>query len=126
MFNDFWFKATLAVTEAVSKDLLIALHLTLDLLRDCLVLRMMLRDRTEGMSQHRIGDVGNELVAQIDRSPCDYSTGGILMMIEKTSQIYENLANDWSPTYTSNAKRDYLLDWARKARQDLAHIDIRS
>ena len=53
--NDFWFKAMLAVLKVVRNDLLIALHLSLDLVRDCCVLGMLLRDRAEGTS-HQVHD----------------------------------------------------------------------
>lgn len=121
MSNDFWFKGMLAVYKVVRNDLLIALHLILDLMRDCLVLRMMLRDREKGTCHHRIGGVGNELVAQMNSQPQDYSAGGILTMIEYYSQIFDNLAKEWSPAY--QAKRDPMLDWIRKAREYLSLED---
>ena len=59
----------------------------------------MLRDRTEGTHHHRIGGEGNELVAQMNTLPHDYSAGGILAIIEYYSQIFDNLAKEWSPNY---------------------------
>jgi hypothetical protein len=55
MSSGFWFKAVVAVTKVVRNDLLIALHLTLELLQECCVLGMMLRDRATGISYHRTG-----------------------------------------------------------------------
>ncbi len=48
MVEQFRFKGMLAVGKVVRTDLLIALHLALDLVRDCCVLGMMLRDRAAG------------------------------------------------------------------------------
>ena len=53
MSNDFWFKGTLAVYKVVRNDMLIATHLALDLMRDCLVLKMMLRDRTQTIREQQ-------------------------------------------------------------------------
>lgn len=64
MANRFWFKATIAVTKVVRNDLLIALHLSLDLARDCCVLAMLLRDRAAGTNYHRHGGIGNDFVGQ--------------------------------------------------------------
>jgi hypothetical protein len=117
--NDFWFKSTLAVTKVVRNDLLIALHLALDLMRDCLVLRMMLRDRAEGTCHHRTGGDGNELVAQMNAQLSNFSTAGILTMIEAASQKYEELAKEWSPGY--EAKRGPLSGLIRQAHEHLSH-----
>ena len=53
--EDFWFKAMLAAHKVARNDLLVALHLGLDLIRDCCVVAMMLRDRQEGTDHHRDG-----------------------------------------------------------------------
>ncbi len=116
--NDFRFKGMLAVYKVVRDDLLIALHLALDLMRDCLVLRMMLRDREKDTSHHRIGGTGNELVTQMNSHPQDYSAGGILAMIDYYSQIFDNLAKKWSPSY--QLKRDPLLVWSNLAKEYLS------
>lgn len=132
MSNDFWFKGMLAVYKVVRNDLLIALHLTLGMMQDCLVLRMMLRDRTDGTRYHRIGGDGNELVDQMNAQPHVYSAGGILAIIEYYSQIYDNLGKEWSTSYET--KRDPLLDWIKQVREQLSdqenlarkEFDIRS
>jgi hypothetical protein len=73
---------------------------------------------------HRIGGVGNELVAQINSQKSDHSAKGILTLIENQSQIYDELASVWSPDYL--AKRDSLWYWIKNAREYLTHTDIRS
>ena len=117
MANDFWFKGTLAVYKVVRNDLLIALHLALDLMRDCLVLKMMLRDRSAGKSHHRVGGPGNELVAQMNALTPGYSPAGILTMIQNASQIFEDLATEWQPGY--EAKRAPLLKWIEQAQTSI-------
>lgn len=120
MSNDFWFKGMLAVYKVVRNDLLIALHLTLDLARDCLVLKMMLRDRKTGTRHHRLGGDGNEMIAELPGQSAEYSSTGILKMIEEYSRIFDNLASEWSSSY--QAKRFPLLDWIKKAREDQTRI----
>lgn len=122
MSNAFWFKGMLTVYKVVRNDLLIALHLALDLMRDCLVLKMMIRDRAKGTRHHRIGGVENMFVTQLMAQPSDYTAQGILVMVERYSQIYENLAVEWSPDY--QVKREHLLDWTRQARGNLEQSDI--
>ena len=114
MSNDFWFKGILAVYKVVRNDLLIATHLALDLMRDCLVLRMMLRDRRQGSKHHRIGGVGNEFIDQMNTQPAEYSSNGILKIIENYSQFYDSLAKEWSSDY--EAKREPLVKWIEQAR----------
>jgi hypothetical protein len=117
MSNAFWFKGMLAVYKVVRNDFLIALHLALDLIRDCLVLRMMLRDRDEGTNHHRFGGVGNEFVAQMNLNSLDISAIGILEMIENSSQMFDDLAEEWSSDYLAN--RSPLLGWIKQARENL-------
>jgi len=112
--NDFWFKGSLAVYKIVRNDLLIAFHLALDLIRDCLVVKMMLRDRTEGTTRHRIGGLGNDLVAHLTAQPIDSSPGGLLALIESTSQSFETLVDEWSPEAAGKSRP--LLGWIRQAR----------
>ncbi len=59
LVNSFRFKGMLAVTKAARNDLLIAEHVALDLVRDCLLLAMWLRDRETGTVHHRDGHAGN-------------------------------------------------------------------
>jgi hypothetical protein len=59
MTNDFRFKGMLAVAKVARSDLLVALHLSLDLIRDCCVLAMQLRDWETGTDHHRTGDAAN-------------------------------------------------------------------
>ncbi len=56
MVHSFRFKSILAVSKkVVGGDLLIALHLAQDLIRDCSVLGIILRDRATGTNIHKYG-----------------------------------------------------------------------
>jgi hypothetical protein len=122
MSNDFWFKGMLAVYKVVRRDLLIAYHLTLDLARDCLVLKMMLRDRETGTRFHRTGGQGNDFGTIRNLHEGEISPAGILTMLEKYSQFYDHLAKEWATDYQE--KRFPLIDWIRKARESLALAEI--
>lgn len=115
MVNHFWFKALLASHKVVRNDMLIALHLALDLVRDCCVLGMMLRDRREGTNIHREGGVGNHVVAELQKDDFSYTSTGILDMIEQSAIQFDRLAGEWSPDYKD--KRGPLLEWLEHIRQ---------
>lgn len=112
--NDFMYKGMLAVYKIIRNDLLIANHLALDLVRDCLVLGMMLRDQSEGTRHHRNGGAGNELVTGLNDEYFGTSAKGILNSIEQSSILFGTLAKEWSET--SNSKMETLLGWIETAR----------
>lgn len=118
MVDKFWFKGTLAVYKVARNDLLIALHLALDMVRDCCVLAMMLRDREEGVSHHKTGGVGNEYVSKLSSSEQPYTARGILAMIESCGETFDDLASAWSDQYL--AKRYPLLEMIALARKEIA------
>lgn len=112
--NHFWFKAMLAGYKVLRNDRLIALHLTLDLVRDCCVLGMMLRDRTTGTNIHPEGGMGNLFVDDLQDGHAAYTSAGILTMIERSAIQFDRLAQEWSDGY--RAKRAPLLEWIEKIR----------
>ena len=118
MVREFRFKSMLAVYKVVRNDLLIAQHLSLDLIRDCSVLGMMLRDRATGTTIHKHGAVGNELASQFETAQKPFTALGILDSIQGSNTIFENLAHEWSSDYQD--KRQFLFDWIEKARAHLA------
>ena len=63
--NDIRFVAAVAAMKLGRGDHLIGLHLTLDLMRSCLVLAMQLRDRDAGTTVHRFGSERDALVEEI-------------------------------------------------------------
>ena len=116
MVNQFRFKAMLAVTKVARDDLLIALHLALDLVRDCCVLEMLLRDRAEGTSHHRHGGIGNDFVARLDIMGSRYTAAGILDMVEQSALQFDAQATQWSSLYVP--QRQPLLLAIGAARRD--------
>jgi len=119
MVRMFRFKSMMAVYKVVRNDLLIALHLSLDLIRDCSVLGMMLRDRKTGTNIHKEGGEGNLLAAQLQSTQKPLSALGILDSIKESNQAFETLACEWSSDYQEN--RQMLFDWIEKAKVELQH-----
>jgi hypothetical protein len=99
MAGQFWLKAPLAVTKAMRYDHLIGLHLALDLARDCLVLAMMLRDRSTGVNRHRVGGPHNEIVAQLGAASPSWTAPAILIAIEQSGRLFHKLGMEWSSAY---------------------------
>ncbi len=117
LVRNFRFKSMLAVYKVVRNDLLTALHLAQDLVRDCSVLGMMLRDRATGVNIHKHGSIGNQLVAQLEATQSLFTPIGILDSIKASNEIFEKLARKWSKDYQEN--RQSLLDWIEKAKVEL-------
>jgi predicted nucleotidyltransferase len=115
--RDFRFKSMLAVYKVVRNDLLIALHLAQDLVRDCSVLGMMLRNRTTGTNFHRQGGLGNQLVGQLEATQKPFTSAGLLDSIKESNEIFEKLACQWSGSYQE--ARQPLLDWIEQAKAEL-------
>jgi hypothetical protein len=113
MSNGFWFKGTVAVQKVVRGDLLVALHLSLEMIQDCCILAMMLRDRETGTTKHRDG-AGNDLVAELEATRRPYTAAGILDSIEQSAVAFDRLAGRWSATWRE--KRGPLVEWVEAAR----------
>jgi hypothetical protein len=118
MVNDFWFKAMLAGYKVIRNDLLIALHLALDLVRDCCVVGMMIRDRGEGTNIYREGGVGNSVVADLESACSTFAATGILDIIEQSGVQFDQLAAHWFDTYRE--RRYPLMEWLRHIRRALS------
>jgi hypothetical protein len=114
--NGFWFKGVVAVQKVVRGDLLVALHLSLELIQECCVLAMMLRDRELGTTQHRDG-VGNQAAAELETTRRPHTAAGILDSIEQSGIAFDRLATRWSDAY--RPRRHPLLAWVASARQAL-------
>jgi hypothetical protein len=99
MVDNFWFKAALGIVKVVRNDLLIGLHLALDLARDNLVLQMTQRDREKRIMIHRIGGWGNEFVARLSWNGEEGSGEGILNLIRLSCEIFDELASELLPSY---------------------------
>ena len=118
MVRDFRFKSMLAVYKVVRNDLLIALHLTLDLVRDYCLLGMMLRYNKERTTIHKSGGIGNQIVKQLQNTSKPFTPEGILDLVEEINLEFEQLACKWSDGYQEN--RQPIIDWIAKARIELA------
>jgi len=114
MVDQFWLKAALAVTKVMRDDLLVGLHLALDLTRDCCVLGMMLRDRQTGTTRHRVGGPYNDVLTRLDGTSQPYSALGILESIEQSGVAFDALAREWSDDYRE--RREPLVTWIGYAR----------
>jgi predicted nucleotidyltransferase len=114
MVNSFWFKGMLAVQKVMRDDRLIALHLALEMVRDCCVLGMLLRDRAEGTAHHRRGGSGNKVAARLEATRHPHTALGILDSLEQSSLAFDTLATQWSESYRE--QRGPLLEWISLAR----------
>ena len=99
----FWFKASIAMAKTVRNDLLVALHLALDLVRDCLVLQMIRRDRELGTDVHRVGGFGNDIVSRLYQTVGGASPLEILRIVRRSTLVADELLSDLLPSYTPRA-----------------------
>lgn len=116
----FRFKSMLAVYKVVRGDLLIALHLAQDLIRDCSVLGMILRDRATGTNIHKHGGTGNQFVSELEIAQKPFTSLGILDSVKESNVIFERFAREWSSDYQEN--RQPLLDWIESAKAELHSV----
>jgi len=112
--NTFRFTAMRAITKAARNELLVALHISLELMRDCLLLGMHLRDRETGINIHRDGSRGNQYVTQLSPLSQPFTQEGILEMIARSAAAFDALAGQWSDDYREC--RQPLLKMIEKAR----------
>jgi hypothetical protein len=102
--NEVRFIAAMAVTKLGRGDRLIGVHLTLDLLRRCLLEAMLLRDRDTGTTVHRHGsdrDHQAERVREI---------AGMSSQVEPRPNIVEQ-ACDLYGTWRAEREPGYRPDW---------------
>jgi predicted nucleotidyltransferase len=99
----FWFKAATAIAKTARNDLLVGLHLALDLCRDCLVLRMIDRDQAEGTNIHRMGRSGDEAATELLPTDAATTANGILDLVRRSTLTFDNLALQVLPGYLRRA-----------------------
>lgn len=117
MCRGFWFGAHIALKKAVRGDLLIAAHLAIGLVRECMVVSMLLRDRDAGTRYHRHGGAGNEAVAALSPASRPFTFDGIVGTIEHAARSFDALAAAWSATYDSGLSEALqFLDAVRMSR----------
>ncbi|MHB0937136.1 MAG: aminoglycoside 6-adenylyltransferase [Armatimonadota bacterium] len=112
--NTFRSAAVMAIHKAARNEHLVALHLSLDLVRSCLLLAMHLRDRETGTNHHRDGSRGNHYVAGLSSLSQPYTQDGILEMITHSAAAFDELAREWSADY--RPCREPLLAMVEQAR----------
>lgn len=115
LVDAFWFKAAVAITKVVRNDLLIGLHLALDLARDSLVLQMIRRDRAKQTTIHRTGGWGNELVARFALNGQADSGEEILNFIQLGCERFDELISELLPNYSPRSS--LLLPAIESAKQ---------
>ena len=98
--NDVRFMAALAAAKLGRGDHLIGLHLTLDLLRSCLVLAMQLRDRDLGTTSHRFGSEHDTLATEVTALLADpIEVTSRPNLVERTVALYATWRQDLEPAY---------------------------
>ena len=116
MADQFWYRASAAIARVARNDLLIGLHLALDMARDCLMLQMIRRDRVKKTRIHRTGGWGNELVARFAWDNQECSPRKILDLVARSGEIFDGLASGLSSSYNSRGPRLYTaIERARTA-----------
>lgn len=119
LVNQFWFKAVVAVNKVARNDLLIALHLCLDVMEDTCVLAMMLRDRESGTTIHKTGGMGNAIVPRLRTPENPPSALSILDSLASTARLFDTLAKQWSPLYTE--RQQFFLIRVAQAQTAITH-----
>jgi hypothetical protein len=99
--NAFWFEAPLAAHKAARGDLLIAAHLQLGLVRSCMELAMILRDRAAGTRHHRKGaPTDAAFLAQAQALLAHDMTGkAVIGAVAAVAQLFDDLAQQWDAAY---------------------------
>jgi hypothetical protein len=110
----FWFEAHIALKKAVRGDLLIAAHLALGLVRTCMVVSMLARDRDAGTRYHREGGTGNAAVAALSPAARPFTFAGIVSTVERAAVSFDALARAQSVSYESGLNE--LLQFVHAAR----------
>ena len=99
LFEDFWYVSFVAVSKLIRNDMLISLHLALELYRKCLELGMWMRDRETKTNIHRVGGHRNELVENMSIQLQGSSKADIVELIEQCGREFDKLAKEWSVDY---------------------------
>lgn len=96
LVNNFWFISSLSLSKVIRNDLLIALHLALDLYKECLLLAILIRDKETGTTIHKTGGIGNDLAKNIDIALEDISPEAVLNLLEQCGQEFQKLCFRWN------------------------------
>lgn len=116
--TEFWFRGMLAATKLGREEMLVGLHLTLDMVRDCAHVAMLLRDRDTGSNHHRDGRDGNHYMPLLERCQHPYTVEGLLDTMAAAATVFDDLASRLDPGY--RPRRQTLLEYldiVRRSRQ---------
>ncbi len=95
--------AALAVAKLARDDLLIGMHLALELVQHCLEQAMVLHDRELGTTSHRTGGPFNEVVARLDglrRHP--WTPAGGMALVREAADVHDELAVRLDPSHVAD------------------------
>jgi hypothetical protein len=110
--------AALAAAKLGRGELLISLHLTLELMRACLVQAMLLRDRDVGTTIHRFGserDATADRIIELLRPPLGATPRPNI--IERVVHLYGRLRSELDPLYKPDwSGLESLLDRGLEVR----------
>ena len=116
--NDIRMIAALAAAKLGRGELLISLHLTLELMRACLVQAMLLRDRDVGTTIHRFGserDATADRLIELLRLPLGATPRPNI--IERVVYLYGRLRSELDPLYKPDwSGLESLLDRGLEVR----------
>lgn len=130
--NDFRFRAGQAVVRVVRRDLTVALHLALGLMRDCCVLALHLRDGDEAAAAARVvtderaspeggGRIGvDDSLARLLSPALTADAAGLLDTVERCCHAFDDLAARLSADYEAGSRP--LLDAVARARAEVAGV----
>ena len=101
--NDFRFKGMMAAEKAARNDLFVALHLCLDMVRDCALLALMLRDAATGTRHHVTGDPADPLLAEFPSLDRPVTRESVLRCIRESAILFDRLAGRCSGEYLARS-----------------------
>lgn len=99
--NTFWYLAYAALVKTHRNDLIIGLHLTLDLYKKYLELLMWFRDKELNTNIHRVGGLHNDKIANLHFNNSIGNKEAIIEMITNVTIEFDLLAQQWDPNYIS-------------------------
>jgi hypothetical protein len=99
--NDVRILAALAAAKMGRNDRLIGLHLTLELMRLCLVQAMLLRDRDLGTSIHRFGSTHDAMADEVAALlGCPLEVSPRPNIVEQAVELYGRWRRQLEPAYS--------------------------
>jgi hypothetical protein len=118
MANKFWFLGITAIVKVMRSDYLISSHLALEMVQQCIVLQMILRDRKKGTNIHRIGERESiEILEKMSTLLNSPSPIKILRIIEESSFIFERLYKMINEEHEE--KSQILSNWISQALENI-------